>query len=188
MLVLYAIATGLLVGVLTGGSWSSLAGLRIRWSALIAISILLQIALFAEPVASRVGAAGPAIYVGSTILAILAVARNLAIPGVPLVLAGALSNMAAVLANGGYMPASSAALELAGRSTPSVYSNSSSVVDPALWPLTDLMALPSWIPLANVFSVGDVLIGLGLAILVVLGMRSRAAAHADEQLSAERVA
>jgi multisubunit Na+/H+ antiporter MnhE subunit len=46
------------------------------------------------------------------------------------------------------------------------------VVDrPALEPLTDVFALPAWLPLANVFSVGDVLIGLGIAIAIAAAMR-----------------
>jgi hypothetical protein len=75
------------------------------------------------------------------------------------------------------MPASHAALEIAGRLTPRIYSNSSAVTDPALWPLTDVFALPSWVPLANVFSVGDVMIGAGIAVVIVLALRRRAPAR-----------
>jgi hypothetical protein len=38
--------------------------------------------------------------------------------------------------------------------------------------LTDLVALPAWLPLANVFSVGDVLIGIGIALTLAFGMRA----------------
>jgi Family of unknown function (DUF5317) len=89
----------------------------------------------------------------------------------PLVAAGAIANLAAVLANGGFMPASQAALAAAGRVTPTIYSNSVAAQNPALWPLTDIFALPSAMPLANVFSVGDVMIGLGIALVAILGMR-----------------
>ena len=44
---------------------------------------------------------------------------------------------------------------------------------PALLPLTDLFALPAWLPFANVFSVGDVLIGVGVAATIALAMRVR---------------
>ena len=30
---------------------------------------------------------------------------------------------------------------------------------------------PNWLPLANVFSLGDVLIGVGIAVAIVFGMR-----------------
>jgi hypothetical protein len=34
--------------------------------------------------------------------------------------------------------------------------------------------MPTWIPLANVFSIGDALIGVGAAIAVVAAMHGRA--------------
>jgi hypothetical protein len=40
-----------------------------------------------------------------------------------------------------------------------------------LAPLTDVYAVPAGIPLANVFSVGDVLIGIGIVAVIALGMR-----------------
>jgi len=44
-------------------------------------------------------------------------------------------------------------------------------VQPALQPLTDIYAVPAWIPFANVFSVGDVLIAVGIVIAIVGVMR-----------------
>jgi hypothetical protein len=42
-----------------------------------------------------------------------------------------------------------------------------------LEPLTDLFAMPTWIPMANVFSIGDVLIGVGAAMAIVGAMHGR---------------
>ena len=53
------------------------------------------------------------------------------------------------------------------------YSNSRLVDGVVLGPLTDIFAMPTWIPLANVFSVGDALIGVGAAIAVVAAMHGR---------------
>ena len=80
-------------------------------------------------------------------------------------------NLAAIVANGGYMPADPAALASVVELSPG-YSNSVVVADPALRPLTDLYALPAAFPFANVFSVGDVLIGIGIALVIVFAMRS----------------
>jgi hypothetical protein len=44
------------------------------------------------------------------------------------------------------------------------------VAQPALELLTDRFALPHWLPLANVFSVGDILIGAGVFALIVATM------------------
>jgi Family of unknown function (DUF5317) len=40
-----------------------------------------------------------------------------------------------------------------------------------LRPLTDVFAIPAWLPMANVFSVGDVLIAIGIAWTIVATMR-----------------
>jgi hypothetical protein len=160
-----------------------LATLRLRWPAAILGGLLAQVILFADPVAERVGDLGPLLYVASTLLVVAAMLRNWSVPGIPIVVAGSACNLAAVLANGGYMPASPSALAASGKAAPVIYSNSSLVPDPALWPLTDIFALPSWMPLANVFSVGDVLIGVGIALIIVIHMR-RPVAAAPEMATA----
>jgi hypothetical protein len=109
--------------------------------------------------------------VASTLLVAAAVLRNVAIPGVALILAGAASNMAAIVANGGFMPAAPGAMVALGKSAPSIYSNSAVVVNPPLEILTDRFALPRWLPFANVFSIGDVLISIGVVTLIVVAMR-----------------
>jgi hypothetical protein len=175
MFILYAVALGVIVGLVAGGRPAGLASIDIRWPGLIAGGLLAQVILFSGPVAARVDAlgplAGPALYLASTVAVAAAVLRNWSIPGIPLVVAGAACNLVAVLANGGYMPAAPGALVASGKAAPVIYSNSSVVPDPVLWPLTDLFALPSSLPAANVFSVGDVLIGLGVATVIVVAMR-----------------
>jgi hypothetical protein len=171
MFILYAVLLGLVAGRLMGGELERLAQLRLRWSAAIAFGLVAQLAIFSAPVAERVGELGPYLYVASTLVVTAAVLRNAAIPGMSLVAAGALANLVAVVVNGGFMPASPDALAAAGRAAPAVYSNTAVTSSPWFWPLTDIFALPSWMPLANVFSVGDVLIGLGIAVTSILAMR-----------------
>ena len=170
MFILYAIPIGIVAGYLLGGRLERLGRIRFRWAALALLGLAVQIVLFSDPLAETVGANGPPIYVASTALVLVAVLRNLDIPGIAVVALGACSNLAAIVANGGYMPADPAALEAIGGPAPG-YSNGSVVGDPALGPLTDIFALPAWVPFANVFSVGDLLIGMGVAITIVLGMR-----------------
>jgi hypothetical protein len=175
MFILYAIALGLVLGLLTGGRAAGLAALRLAWAPVIVLGLVAQVVLFSEPAAARVGDLGPALYVGSTLLVVVAVLRNRSIPAMPVVIAGAACNLAAVVANGGSMPSTPGALAAAGKALPAGYSNSSLAADPALWPLTDVFALPHGLPLANVFSVGDVLIGVGVALVIVFAMRRAAA-------------
>jgi len=169
--ILYAIPVGIIAGYLLGGRLDRLAAIRFRWAPLALLGLAVQVALFTEPLASSVGEAGPPIYVASTALVLVAVLRNLDIPGVAIVALGAAANLLAIVANGGFMPADPDALAAIGGIAPG-YSNSSVVADPALEPLTDIFAIPAWVPFANVFSVGDVLIGVGVAMTIAIGMRA----------------
>jgi len=171
MFLLYPIVLGLLLGVFLGGRASGLGSLQLRWGWVFAAGLGIQIVLFSAPVTERIGELGVPIYVLSTALVVLAVILNRRIIGMPLVALGAISNLVAIVANGGYMPASAAAMAALGKSAPTVYSNSAIVPDPVLWPLTDIFALPTWLPGANVFSLGDVLIALGVIVVIVSAMR-----------------
>ena len=110
------------------------------------------------------------IYVASSVAVLAVVLRNLDIPGVWLIAVGAGCNLAAIVANGGWMPADPRALASVG-GAPAGPSNSIVVPDPALAPLTDLFALPAWLPFANVFSIGDVLMAIGIAATIAVAMR-----------------
>ncbi|MEO6208116.1 MAG: DUF5317 family protein [Candidatus Limnocylindrales bacterium] len=170
MFILYAIPIGILVGYLLGGRLDRLGDMRFRWGWLAIAGLIAQVLLFSPPAADMVGAAGPPLYVASTAAVFVAVVRNWRIPGLALVALGAASNLAAIAANGGIMPASPDAVAVLATEGPG-FSNSVVVADPALQLLTDIFALPGWVPFANVFSVGDVLIGVGVAVVIALGMR-----------------
>ncbi|MGZ9159718.1 MAG: DUF5317 family protein [Candidatus Limnocylindrales bacterium] len=177
MFILYAVPVGLLLGFVLAGQTAGLAvaGLarvRIRWAALAVTGLVAQIILFAAPVSDRIGDAGPPIYVLSTAAVFVVVLRNLAIRGMSVVAIGAGCNLLAIGANGGYMPAGSAAVASIGRSQIATYSNSVVIESPMLEPLTDVIAMPSWIPFTNIVSIGDLLIGVGIAAIIVLAMRT----------------
>ena len=172
MFILYAVLIGLVLGFVLGGRLSGLATVDFHWPWLAIGGFLVQLVLFAEPVSSRVGDLGPPLYVASTGAVLVAVIRNVRIPGMALVAVGAGANLAAIVANGGFMPASEAAFAALGGGLNPGYTNSSIVANPALEPLTDAYSLPTWLPFANVFSVGDVLIAIGVAIVIVSAMRS----------------
>ena len=171
MFILYGLLAGFVAGLMLGGRPGALAELRLRWVPLVLSGIVVQLVLFWGPVSDRVGALGPVFYVGSTALVFAAVLRNARLPGLPLVAAGAASNLAAIIANAGYMPASRGALAAVGYVVGSTYSNSAVVDRPMLEPLTDVFALPRWLPFYNVFSVGDVFIAIGIAVVIARAMR-----------------
>jgi hypothetical protein len=171
MFILYGVLIGLVVGFLLGGRPAGLASLRIDYGWLMIAGLMVQIVLFSPFGAARVGDLGPPIYVGSTLLVAGAILANLRITGMALVGLGAISNLAAIIANGGYMPADPRAAAALGMVETTVYSNSSVVADPALWPLTDIFAMPAWMPWSNVFSIGDVLIVVGVVNVIAVAMR-----------------
>lgn len=176
MFVVLAIPLGIVLGYLAGGRLDRLADLRFRLGWLAVAGLLVQVVLFSEvgaPIAER--GLGPAVYIASTGAVLVAVLVNLAIPGMVVVALGAVSNLAAVVANGGVMPTTRAALTAAGLADRPGFSNSAVLDDPRLAPLTDIFAIPAGLPLANVFSVGDALLGVGVAIVIVAGMRRRPA-------------
>lgn len=171
MFILYAIPLGIVAGYLLGGRLDRLSTVQFRWAPVALIGLAVQVALFTDPLATSIGDAGPLVYVASSVAVLAAVLRNLDIPGLAIVAVGAASNLVAIVANGGYMPASPDAVAAIGGIAPG-YSNSAVVGDPVLAPLTDIFAIPASVPFANVFSVGDVLIGLGVGITIATGMRA----------------
>jgi hypothetical protein len=171
--ILYAIPIGILGGYLAGGRLDRLGDLRFHWAWLAIGGLAVQVLLFSPILDPVVGDLGPPIYVASTAAVLASVLRNWRIPGLVFVSVGAASNLVAIVANGGLMPASPEAVASLGLEAEEGFSNSVVMTDPALRPLTDIFALPTWLPAANVFSIGDVLIGIGVALVITLGMRGR---------------
>jgi hypothetical protein len=183
MFMLWAIPAGIIAGFALGGRLENLSRLGFRWGSLAVAGLLVQAVLFTPAGEALAGTLVPAIYLGSTLAVFAAVLRNFRLPGMVLVALGSLSNLAAIGANGGSMPASASALTTAG--LPVVdHGNSVVVANPALEPLTDIFAIPAGVPFANVFSVGDVLIFVGIAWLIAATMR-RAAPLSSRSVASE---
>jgi hypothetical protein len=172
MFILYSLVIGLAVGLAIGGRASGLTDLTFRWRWAVLAGIVTQVLLFSTPLNKVVGPLGPPIYVGSTALVLAAILVNWRVTGMPLIALGAVSNLTAIVANRGFMPADPGAMASLGQTISDAYSNSVIVRDPALRPLTDIFALPGWLPFANVYSIGDVLIGIGVVIVIVTAMRA----------------
>jgi Family of unknown function (DUF5317) len=173
-----ALALPLLIGLgiapLLGGSWRKLAKLRIRFIWIFYAAIAIQLVAFPVRVmpwhtSDRVGVVLWLISYGMFALGIAANFRQ--VPGVVLIAAGLVSNLIAIIANGGHMPALPSALRGAGLHF-SQSRNSAAIAAPHMSWLVDRWAAPSWIPWANVFSVGDVLIAIGGFIFMLGATRA----------------
>ena len=182
MSLLSAIALGIALGLVTGGRPGNLARIRLRWNALILLSLALQLVLF-----TGLSIPAPLVTIGyltSGLLSLIWLGRNLDVPGIGCVFIGGLSNFVAIAANGGRMPVDAALLartrgadyvrELAaGRVT-----SNSSLADSHTrlrW-LTDQILIPPPWPLPTVLSVGDLLIAAGVVWVIAAAMRSRPSA------------
>jgi uncharacterized protein DUF5317 len=147
---------------LAGGRLGALAEVELRrgWAIFAALGLaVVGVGAPGLPDWARSGLLLAAYPVGAVFLL-----ANRRLPGIGLAGAGAALNLLAIAANGGVMPASPAALARAGLPADAPGFESSGVVEDArLAFLGDVFAIPAAWPLSNVFSVGDVLIGLGLA-------------------------
>lgn len=165
MFLLPCIALGLLFALVLGGRPSRLAAVRFRLAPLVVVALGVQVVLF-----SRLGDALPdgavaPVHVGTYGLLLVFAAANVRIRPLALVFAGLLLNTTVIAANGGAMPASRAALEAFG--IRGDYANVTSERH-RLDFLGDVFVVPTQLPLANVFSIGDILIGLGAIAFIVL--------------------
>jgi hypothetical protein len=100
--------------------------------------------------------------------------------GVWVVGAGAFSNGLAIALNGGVLPASAQAVASAGIEPDVAFVNSAVLDHPVLPWLGDVFAWPAPLPLANTFSVGDVLIVIGVVVAAWTGTRRLGAAESPQ--------
>ncbi len=180
---------GLALSPLLGGRWSLLGRLRFRALPLFYVALALQIAAFPTsrmPWHTPDSIAVP-LWLASYVLFVVALGRNARLAGVPLVAAGLVCNVCAIVANGGHMPALPGALRRAGLHISHTDRNSAVLAHPHLSWLVDRFAAPRWVPWANVFSVGDVLIavgGLAFALIATEAFRRRPGLRAPRALGA----
>jgi hypothetical protein len=160
---------------LAGGRLGALAEVRFRARGILAASIVAQI-LIISVVPAGSAALHDAVHIGSYVAVAVFVVANRRIPWVWLVALGGALNFAAIVANGGVMPATPRALQAAGMVVdPAEFTNSGAVAHPHLQFLGDVFWLPSSWPVSNVFSVGDVLIVLGALLAMHCVCASRLA-------------
>ncbi|TME21405.1 MAG: hypothetical protein E6I67_08010 [Chloroflexi bacterium] len=167
MLWLFAIVIGLVFGVITGGKIGNLAKLRFRWPWLILAAVVVRESVVLTPL-NRVD--------GARYLYVLSLAAIVAwtiwqfdrLRGIWLITAGAALNLLVIVVNGARMPV---APELAG----SLLRRGNVGQYTVMGSGTHLNLLGDWIslyPSPEAYSPGDVLIGVGLAIVVFLAVRN----------------
>jgi hypothetical protein len=182
VLLLWGLIAGIVIGWLSGGRLRRLNEIKLRAGWAVLGAMLIQFLIF--PLGDR----GPILpyatvplHFASYALLALFLVSNLRHWPIAVMGVGLLLNLMAIAANGGYMPSSPAALRQAGlveaaeRLVALGREGNVVLMGPAthLNFLGDVLYIPRGVPFAAAFSVGDLLIGLGLAAFFPYGMRKR---------------
>ena len=164
MFLLPSIVVGLALALALGGDLRRLAAypLRLEWIAPAALAV--QVVIFSGRVELTAGetASLHLLTYGLLVVFVLANVRSMTLLPVA---AGLVLNTLAIAANAGVMPVSRRAAAAAGIIIPGK-ANVSLHATHLRW-LGDIFALPVRFPLANVFSIGDLLIGFGMIGFIV---------------------
>ena len=189
MVLLFAIALGLVIGFATGGSLANAASMRIRLLPVLVAALLIQVVIF-TPIAGRwdiTHSVGPYLHIGTLLAVMYVMLRNLHIPGMKIIVIGAALNALVIVANGGFMPSPESALERAGlleqvrqeQADARMLTNSTIADDDTrLLFLGDVIAIPDGVPLANVVSAGDIVLAVGAVIAITRSMHRKPGAQA----------
>ena len=189
MFIAGVIAIAVLIALVRGGNLANLANIEFRWFYLLFIPLLLELLIFTPLAGYLPGgmALSTVIYLSALIIGAIVVWQNRRLPGFPLLLAGLLSNTLVIVANGGHMPVLAGARDIAGMAPLSGLDNNvSPMTDRSLlWFMADILPIPRIFPLANVYSIGDVLIAIGGVRFMtkVIGTKQNAAGAAADAVS-----
>ena len=172
MLLIWAIPLGVLIGYLRGGRLSHLGQIQLKGVWLIVLALIVQLLIFPFGSRALVTVGTEYLHLFSYALLVLFALFNWREWGVLVMAAGMVLNLLVIALNGGYMPTTADGLGYAGRDVAAraladlhhYGNNCLSGTDgcATLAGLSDNFAVPAWVPLANVFSVGDIFLALGL--------------------------
>jgi hypothetical protein len=166
MFLLPSLLLGVVFAVLLGGRPSRLAEVRFRLGWTVPVALAIQLVIFSRLGSGLTTGTVEELHVASYVILLAFAAANLRLRALIPVLLGLGANAAAILANHGLMPVSVSAAKTVGLSA-GVHENVD-IGHAHLAFLGDVFAMPSQFPMANVFSVGDILIGIGMILFIVL--------------------
>lgn len=194
MLKLLIVLAVIVLALMRGGSLRHLASLQLRMPALAIIGFAVQAGVYIFfRGAAPLQAVAPVLFVGSLLMIVVWCGINYRLPGMLVVMVGVLMNTAAIAANGGFMPVWADASRYAGYlgpeplPTPEYDRRWMTTDDPSvpLLALGDVLAMPSWMPLASVWSIGDVFLVVGICVLCWRTIQSAPADVADRNVLVE---
>jgi MFS family permease len=170
----FGVLLGLVLGLLLGGSLDNVIAVRLRW---LPVLILSAVGLMILDAVLSAGAIPDSrrlwLLVPAYLALVLALLANRSLPGLTAAALGTAANGIAIVVNGGWMPVWQPSLAAAGFDPNAIHSGFHRMldgpVDAAFFghggPLADIIPVPIPI-LQSVASVGDLLLGAGLAAFV----------------------
>jgi hypothetical protein len=195
LILLPAVLAGIVIALLRGGSLGHLANLHFRLGWLALLCLAGQLFVIYSPADGLEGARYPhaILLIGSTAALVLVVWANRRVSGMPILGLGLLLNLVVMSANGGFMPVSrEAALSAGTRSSQEVLAEgtrlpkSKDILLPMehtqLWFLSDAIVAPP--PLGRVYSVGDLIVGAGVIVMLQAAMVPRRSSWAEKKSTA----
>jgi MFS family permease len=185
---------GLVLGFLAGGKLDNFFNVRLRWLPLLFAAAIARLGLDAALAAGDIpdGLRLGLVLVIYFLLVVVLVA-NRSLPGMTAAALGTAANGIAIIANGGWMPVWRPSVVAAGLNPDTLHSNFHRLlvgpVDASFFahggPLVDIIPVPIPLPgIQSVASIGDLLLGAGLAAFVFAALvRSPALAPAPASVS-----
>ncbi len=182
---LAAFCLSLAIALARGGNLFRLSALPLRWPLVPILAFAPQLIVVYMPESiARLASTHTAILILSYLALVAFLCLNYRLPGMRWIALGLLLNLAAMVANGGYMPITPQALERIGHESHVVAVQDGSRVayskdvlltreQTHLWLLTDILVFPDPFPIPSAASVGDSCIALGGFVLIQQALLGR---------------
>ncbi len=182
MILVVAVIVGIGVALLRGGTFRRLADLpfRLGWLALLCLLVQMYVIYYPAERVQMERSLHATLMLGSYAVLTIVVLSNWRIPGMLMIGLGLLLNLAVMASNGGFMPVTREAILTTGTRAPHELpldgerlARSKDVLLPAeqtqLWLLSDVITAPK-MPLARVYSIGDLVVAAGTFVLLQAAM------------------
>lgn len=169
------------MALLAGGRFSALGGMPIRRTELVFLGFALQVGvLYLGKYLPGLHWLSPVLHIAAYVVIVYALAANCRLPGVSVILLGTLMNFLVIAANGGHMPVAEMALvgagldaqvevlRTGGRATHMLLEQGA-----RLGFFADVYHMKAPLLPPSCFSIGDVLMAIGVFVVVFQGMMGR---------------
>lgn len=178
---IWILLISVLIGYAIGGRLANIEHVKLKWTGLIILAIIIQILIFLPffDEAPELKLLQTLLHFFSYALLLASIIANRHLKGMYIIGLGMLFNCAVIFLNDGYMPvpiehwitAGFGDLELFSSGIP--IGNAVLMTDATkLWFLGDILCIPMY-PAPRLMSIGDVILGIGAMLLVAQMMKSK---------------